>query len=143
MTIYNLTPHAINVYSEDAFVNLSQIDLNTNKPNPTAWYADGIVDGATAIADFPSVGNARIAVTTHPNGSVGGIPTVKTGYGDITGMPEVNFKPDDVLLVSLPLQGNAIAAKHPLASQMATPYKVVRLRSNTSTVLGCMGFSFQ
>ncbi len=129
--IINLTPHSIEVYSESQFVNLEQT-------NPTTWIADS-VDGEP-IAAFPSMGSARIAVTTVEGNPIDGIPTVTTQYGELTGIPETVVV-DDVLIVSLPTKSMAEQSGNPLAKQMVTPYKVVRSRENGSLVLGCMGFS--
>lgn len=129
----NLTPHSIDIYSESAFVNLQQL-------NPTTWVADG-VEGEPLV-QCPSEGVARISTTTVQIGVIDGVPLYKTQYGDITGIPD-DVTDEDILIVSLPLQSMAIASGHPLAPQMASPYQVVRLASNTSTVLGCTGLSFQ
>jgi len=133
MAIINLCPHSFDVYNESQFVNLEQT-------NPTTWVADGIE--GEAIVSIPSSGSIRIATSTIPSVDIKGIPTVITKYGEATGIPQ-NVNHGDVLVVSLPAQSMAKAANHPLASQMGSPYKAVRLRSNTSTVLGCMGLSFQ
>ena len=133
MTIINLTPHNFDVYAEFQFVNLERV-------NATTLIADS-VEG-NAILSLPSAGSIRIDKTEEEWRTINGIPTVITKYGDAVGIPE-SVTAEDVLVVSLPAQSMAVAANHPLASQMASPYKVVRLRSNTSTVLGCMGLSFQ
>ena len=133
MAIINLTPHSFQVYNESQFVGLEQT-------NPTTLIADS-VEG-TALLNLPSSGSIRIATSTVKGEPIDGIPTVKTQYGEAVGIPN-NVTNDDTLVVSLRTQSIAKAANHPLANQMATPYKVVRLRSNPSTVLGCMGLSFQ
>lgn len=133
MAIINLCPHSFDVYNESQFTNLEQT-------NATTWVADG-VEGE-AIVSIASSGSIRIATTTVPSNSIEGIPTVVTEYGEAVGIPN-NVTNDDVLVVSLPAQSMAKAANHPLNPQMGSPYRVVRLRSNTSTVLGCMGLSFQ
>jgi len=133
MTIINLTPHNFDVYAEFQFINLERV-------NATTLIADG-VEG-NAILSLSSSGSIRIDKTEEEWRTIHGIPTVVTKYGEATGIPD-NVQPSDVLVVSLPAQSMAVAAKHSLASQMASPYKVVRLRSNTSTVLGAMGLSFQ
>lgn len=133
MAIFNLCPHSFDLFREDQFVNLQQL-------NPTTWVADGV--GGSPKLSFGSVGSIRIATTTVETEAVDGIPTVKTEYGDAIGIPE-GVGATDILIVSLPAQSMAKAAGHPLAAQMGSPYKVVRLASNTSTVLGCMGLSFQ
>lgn len=133
MAIFNLCPHSFDLYAEDQFVNLQQL-------NPTTWVADGVV-GEPKLS-LPSVGSIRIATRTVEAEHVEGIPAVVTQYGDAVGIPE-GVGETDILIVSLPAQSMAKAAGHPLAAQMGSPYKVVRLASNTSTVLGCMGLSFQ
>ena len=71
-----------------------------------------------------------------------GYPTVRTRYGELTGL-DISITSEDILIVSLPTQSMAIASGHPLASQMASPYKVVRAKDNPSAVIGCLGLSFQ
>jgi hypothetical protein len=129
--IYNLTPHSIDIYPEDAFVNLIQ-------KNPTTWVADSVDKVLRKVYD--SHGTARIAVFTEPCEAIDGVPSVFTVYGDALGIP-ANIQPEDVLIVSLPMQSMAKASGHPLSSQMVCPYKVVRLAANGSVVLGCMGFT--
>jgi len=131
MNIINLTPHSVEVYAPTQFVNLEQV-------NPTTWVADG-VEGEP-IGQYPSQGSARIETKTQ---EIPGfeIPFVCTQYGAATGIPE-NVDEDDILIVSLPFKSMAVAANHSLISQMVSPYKVVRSRSNGSLVLGCMGFTF-
>ena len=132
--IINLTPHNVDVFNEVQFINLERV-------NATTLIADGV--NGDPVLSLPSSGSIRINTTTVEGDLINGIiPTVKTVYGEAVGIPD-NVTNDDVLVVSLPAQSMAVAALHPLASQMASPYKVVRLRSNTSTVLGCMVLSFQ
>ena len=127
MAYINLTPHEVSLYSESQFLGLEQV-------NPTTWIADG-VEG-DALDAIPSEGCARISTSTqHIQGVL-----YRTTYGEATGIPSEPGK--DLLIVSLPMQSMAKASGHPLASQMVSPYKVVRLRSNTSQVLGCMGFTY-
>jgi hypothetical protein len=133
MAILNLCQHSFDVYNESQFIGLEQT-------NPTTLIAEG-VEG-DAILSLPSVGSIRIATSTVEGEIINSIPTVKTQYGEAVGIPN-NVTNDDTLVVSLRTQSIAKAANHKLASQMASPYKVVRLRSNPSTVLGCMGLSFQ
>ena len=131
--LINLTPHSFEVYQEDQFLNLEVV-------SPTSIIADG-VEGEPLVS-LASSGSIRIATSTVPSMLFEGIPTVITMYGEATGIPE-GITSEDTLIVSLPAQSMAKAANHHLAPQMASPMKVVRLRSNTSTVLGCMGISFQ
>lgn len=133
MAILNLCQHSFDVYNEYQFIGLEQT-------NPTTLIADE-VEG-NAIISLPSQGNIRIDTKTVEGESIKGIPSVKTIYGEAVGIPD-NISSEDTLVVSLRTQSIAKAANHKLASQMATPYRVVRLRSNPSTVLGCMGLSFQ
>lgn len=133
-TFVNLTPHAIDVYSKDQFVNLEQ-------SNPTTWIADSVTGAPTLLLPQPQ-SIARISVkTVDALISIPGVEMVETQYGEITGLP-AEYTETTLFVVSLPTQSNAKAAGHPLANQMVAPYKVVRLRSNTSTILGCMGFTF-
>jgi len=132
--LYNLTPHSVDIYPETAFINLVKV-------NATTLVADS-VEGK-AVESLPSIGNLRIKTATLTVDMGLEFPTVKTEYGELEGLPPIDFKEEDILIVSLPTQSMCKAAGHPLAMQMATPYKVVRLASNTSTVLGCVGLSFQ
>ena len=131
--LINLTPHSFEVYQEVQFLNLEQL-------NPTTWVADG-VEGKPLVS-LASSGSIRINTATLAWEPVEGIPAVRTVYGEVSGIPE-GITSEDTLIVSLPAQSMAKTAKLNLANQMASPHKVVRLRSNTSTVLGCMGISFQ
>jgi hypothetical protein len=132
MAVINLTPHPIQIYSEQQFINLVE-------ENPTTFVAEK-VEGE-AIAEFPTEGNARISVTTTDMPSKDGIVFVKSEYGELVGIPE-NVGSEDILIVSLPTKSNATAAGHPLAAQMVSPFKVVRDAANTSNVLGAIGLSF-
>jgi len=136
MKIINLTPHSISFFKESQFLNLAST-------NPTTWLADA-VEGEP-IESHESQGVARIATSTieiDPIINRDVIPAVRTKYGELTGIPE-GVKPDDILVVSLPTQSAAHASGHPLAGQMASPYRVVRLRTDTSVILGAIGLSFQ
>lgn len=133
MTILNLTPHPINVYSETSFINLE-------KTNPTTWLADGVEGEGLAI--FETVGSVRIATKTVEQAPLGAIPVVATIYGVLEGVPKNAVLGEDTLIVSLPAQSMAKASGSEWADSMVSPYKVVRLRSNTSQVLGCMGFTY-
>lgn len=132
MAFINLTPHAVQVFAETQFVGLEQV-------NPMTWVADG-VEGV-AIAEYSSKGLLRISTKTVEAEAVEGVPMVATEYGDLTGVPE-SVSEDDLLIVSLPAKNMAMAAGHPLAGRMVSPYKVVRSRENGSLVLGCMGFTY-
>ena len=131
MAILNLTPHSVEFYNQIQFENLEQ-------RNATTWVADSVT--GCPVAEFASVGELRIATATTEAEPTEGIPTVETVYGEVTGIPST-VSDDDVLIVSLPAMSMARAANHPLAQQMVCPYQVVRLRSNTSTVLGAMGLT--
>lgn len=54
----NLTPHALNIHTPDGVLNLA-----------------------------PSGGVARVATVETPGLPVGGVPTVSTSYGEVTGLP--------------------------------------------------------
>jgi hypothetical protein len=131
MKVINLTPHSVNVYREEQFRNLKQL-------NPTTWVADG-VEGYSV--EYPSDGVARIDTDPKPVSSVLPGETVETIYGKATGIPE-GLQGDEVLIVSLPMQAMAQQAGLDSAGQMVAPYKVVRLSTNKSQVLGCMGFTY-
>lgn len=135
MKFINLTPHPIDVYTEQAFEGLTQV-------NPTTWTAASVYS-EQAVAIFPPAvpGGARISTETVslPHG-LGGIPVVVTSYGDAIGIPD-DVGPEDVLIVSLPMLSIMRNSGHPLAHQCVSPYKVVRSAENGSIVLGCMGFT--
>ena len=131
----NLTPHDIDVFTESAFTGLIQINQST-------WVADSVFPGQSIGAFPPAIkGGARIATKTIalPQGP-GDIPLVATEYGEAVGIPD-NVKPEDILIVSLPMLAMMKAASHPLAGQCVSPWKVVRSTGNGSQVLGCMGFT--
>ena len=132
MAFINLTPHSIEVYREDAFINLTQV-------NPTTWNAEGLKEGVSPILSLPSMGNARITVSTIEATPIDGVPIVESTYGELTGIPE--FGPSDTLIVSLPCLSLTKQSGNPLALRMVSPYKVVRSSTNGSLVLGCMGFT--
>lgn len=130
--IINLTPHQIQIYSQESFVGLES-------PKPGVLVADSVT--GNPAHSFPSEGCARIATKSQPKGTLGDdIPLVETTYGDATGIP-ADVEKDDILVVSLPMLSMAKAAEHPLAGRMVAPYKVVRSKTNGSLVLGCMGFT--
>lgn len=132
MKVINLTPHSVQVYAQEQFINLEQL-------NPTTWVADG-VEGAP-LAEYPSDGCARIKVDSQlVNSALPGV-TVKSVYGDATGIPD-GLEGTEVLVVSLPMQSMAKQAGLSEAGQMVSPYGVVRSRANGSVVLGCMGFTY-
>lgn len=138
MTVFNCTPHDIDVYLEQSFAGLVQ-------QNPTTWVADSVSEGEIIQCYKPS-GLVRIAVKTIDDEPLvtdrGDIPMVATSYGELEGVPE-DFNPEtDLMIVSLPAQSMAKASGHPYASRMVAPYKVVRDAANTSKVLGCMGFTY-
>ena len=132
MSVINLTPHSVQVYSESQFKGLEQV-------NPTTWVADS-VEGVP-LASYESQGMARISVKTEDLGDeVDGVPIFQSVYGEAVGVPE-SLEDGDVLIVSLPMQSMAKASQHPMAPTMVSPFKVVRSRANGSLVLGCMGFT--
>jgi hypothetical protein len=131
MKFINLTPHAINVYSQGSFKNLERVDATT-------LVADR-VDGE-AILDIPSSGNLRISTKTE---ILKNEPFVmaSTAYGALVGLPE-DLDDESILIVSLPCKSNAILSGNPLSKRMVSPFEVVRLKSNTSQVIGCIGFTY-
>lgn len=136
MTVINLTPHSVEVYGQEQFVGLEQV-------NPTTWVADGV--NGDPVAAYQSSGVARIEtkvgnVAACDSKQLAG-QVVTTVYGDATGIPE-DVRSSDVLIVSLPMKSMADASLNPLSRQMVSPYKVVRSRDNGSLVLGCMGFTY-
>ena len=131
--IRNFMPHSFDVYNEGQFVNLEQT-------GPTVWIADG-VEG-DAIVSIPSEGSIRMLTSTEDlDIDAHGIPTYKTIYGEATGLPN-DLVEGDIVITSLPVVSMMNAANHSLAAFVASPYKAVRLRSNTSTVLGAMGYTY-
>lgn len=134
MKFINLTPHAVSVYSPEAFHGLEQT-------TPTTWLADFVSLSVSPILWIDSSGEARISVKAETLEPINGIPFVKTTYGELTGIPE-EVKPDDILIVSAMTREAAKASGHALAAQMCSPSKVVRNRADTSQILGCMELSF-
>jgi len=59
MKLVNLTPHTLNIHTPDKVVNLP-----------------------------PSGAVARVATVSVPAAPMGGIPTVTTSFGEVTGLPE-------------------------------------------------------
>ena len=130
--IRNFMPHSFEVYPHIQYTNLEQT-------GPTVWIADG-VEG-DAIVSIPSEGSIRMLTSIDELGvDSHGISTYKTIYGEATGLPD-DLVEGDVIITSLPVVSMMNAANHPLAAFFASPYKAVRLRSNTSQVLGCMGYT--
>lgn len=130
MAFRNLTPHPIQFYVEEQFVKLALEN--------TVLVADGVAKNP--LLALASEGSARIEVTTVEGPPIQGIPTVKSIYGALVGIPE-DISEFDTLIVSLPTLTMAKASCSPFAHQMYSPHRVVRLRSNTSAVLGAMGLS--
>ena len=131
MKLVNLTPHSIEVYVADQFEGLEQV-------NPTTWVADG-VSGVPILARV-SRGSLRISTSAIESDPVEGVPIFQTSYGDLTGLPEETE--GCLFIVSLPAQSMAKQSGHPLSNRMVAPYQVVWLKSNSSTVLGCMGLTY-
>ena len=130
--LLNYMPHSFDVYNKEQFVNLEQT-------NPTTWIADG-VEGEP-IVSVPSQGSVRMATSTQELGvDNDNVPVYNTVYGEASGFP-TDLKEGDVVLVSLPVVSMMKASNHPLSAFVASPYNAVRLRSNTSQVLGAMGYT--
>ena len=134
MAFINLTPHDILVFKKNQFVNLVE-------KNPTTWVADDVQ--GDAILSLPSMGSVRIATCITSLDDVHGIPVFATQYGELifTGIDQSNINSNDILIVSLPVVSNAKAAGYQIATQLVSPYQVVRLASDTSIILGCTGFT--
>lgn len=132
--------HTIQVFPESAFINLVS-------PRENTYTADS-VDQDALILEVPESGSIRISMETEYLGSPDGIPLYRTKYGELK-LLDCPFLIDEIfekeltMIVSLPSLSLARQSGHPAARYMCSPYKVVRLASNTSTVLGCMGFTFQ
>jgi hypothetical protein len=129
--IRNFTPHSFDVYAQAQFVGFEQV-------NPTTFIADSV--GGDPILSLPSEGSVRIATSTESLGIVNGVPAFKTVYGEASGFP-TDLNDGDVVIVSLPVVSSLNASGSPLAKYAASPYKAVRLRSNTSQVLGALGYT--
>lgn len=130
--IINLTPHTVELYWEEGFGNLEQV-------NPTTWVAD-YVEPALIRETYPSQGIARVKVATIDADPINGIPIVKSQYGEIEGLPD--YQENVYYIVSLPTISAALSTGRTTAD-LLSPHKVVRSRSNGSLVLGCMGFACQ
>lgn len=131
MAVRVFVPHSYDVYNQDQFVNLEFVK--------GSYVADG-VEG-DPIFSAPSEGSIRMPMTKEFLGKdSNGIPVYNTVYGEPEGFP-TDLKEGDIVITSLPVLANMNASCHPMASFVASPSDVVRLRSNTSTVLGCMGYS--
>ena len=134
----NFTPHVINLIKKEDLVGLTQV-------NATTWVAEGFVEGGAPYLTIESEGEIRIDVTTVTREAVRvvnyNIPAVNTKYGAISGLPFL-VAPEDLLIVSLPTQTNAAAAGLDIVDKLVTPFKVVRMKSNTSVILGALGVSF-
>ena len=130
--LLNYMPPSFDVSTKEQFVNLAQI-------NPTTWIADG-TEGDSIIS-VPSQGSVRMFTSTQELGvDSDGVPVYNTVYGEASGFP-TELNEGDVVLVSLPVVSMMKASNHPLSSFVASPYNAVRLRSNTSQVIGAMGYT--
>ena len=132
MSFINLTSHSIQIFDKENFVNLVET-------KPGSLVADS-VEGEP-ILSVASSGEARIAMKTELLPSMDGVQMFKTEYSDLIGIPE-GISEDDILIVSLATKSNTNASGHPLAKQMVSPYRVVRLTSNTSQILGAIGLTY-
>lgn len=130
--LLNYMPHSFEVYAKEQFVNLEQV-------NPTTWIADS-TEGFP-IVSLPSLGSIRMSTSTESLGlGAFGVPAYNTVYGEASGFP-TDLNEGDVVLVSLPVVSMMKASNHPLSAFVASPYNAVRLRSNTSQVIGAMGYT--
>ena len=132
MTIRVFVPHSFDVFAEGQFIELEKM------PNGTL-VADSV--SGPSIVSLPSEGSIRMPTTTEYLGmGANDIPSYKTVYGEPVGFPD-DLVEGDVVITSLPVVSNMNVSGHPMAAFVASPYNVVRLRSNTSMVLGCMGYT--
>lgn len=126
MTIKVFVPHSFDVYAQDQFVNLELVK--------GSYIADGVEGDPIFSAE--SEGSIRMPMTKEFLGNdTLGVPVYKTVYGEPDGFP-TDLVEGDIVITSLPVLSNMNASGHPMASFVASPSDVVRLRSNTSTVLG-------
>lgn len=131
MRIRVFVPHKFDVYASAQFINLELVK---------GTYIADSVEG-DPIFSAESEGSVRMPMTKEFLGKDDlGIPVYRTVYGEPEGFP-TDLVEGDVVITSLPVLSNMNASSHPMASFVASPSDVVRLRSNTSTVLGCMGYS--
>lgn len=121
----NLTPHPINFHKVEDFVNLEKTGFG--------YIADGVLPGTGEI--IPVHGLLRIAESIEEIGLVEGIPVSKVIYGEVVVTPEDLDIDGQVLIVS-PIALNALKGK---GLNAYAPDKVVRLRGDTSKILGCLG----
>lgn len=130
--IYNLTPHSIDIFPRADFVNLEEGKV---------FLADGVFPDAKGHS-FPSNGIARVttAVFAVEDGRFP-FPMFSTKWGELEGLPE-SVDDEDLLIVSPIFQSAAFKKAHPWADQMVCPHGAVRLRSNTSQILGCLGLTY-
>ena len=132
INIKNYMPHSFDVYKKEQFVNLEQT-------NPSTWIADGVT--GESIISLPSQGSVRMSTSTQELGvDANNVPAYNTVYGEASGFP-TDVVEGDIVIVSLPVVSMMKASNHSLAAFVASPYNAVRLRSNTSTVLGAMGYT--
>jgi hypothetical protein len=130
MEIINLTPHDITILSKESCINLEQ-DFRTK-----SW----IADGAISLRALESSGVARVQITTQPGEMLDGIPTQIPVYGKIEGLPE--YDKDKAYIVSL-LTISAAISQGRTTKDLYSPGTIVRSRSDTSTILGCLDLNHQ
>jgi hypothetical protein len=133
MKVINLTPHAVDIYSPEAFLDLQQIDAR-------GWGASAVA--GKPIVSFPSSGVAHISSCVKEASPLQldegvEVPLNNSVFLGLHGIPD-DVKPGDILIVSMPTLMKAIEVNHPMATAMCCPDKVVRDINNTSRVLGCL-----
>lgn len=143
MEIRNHTPHSVVIYPEAAFNNL--------RHEGRTLVADGVGYDSSdpPIAEYHPIENlqpirissdAIAAEEIHLEGGSFKIYEIDR-TAPIKGLTEADLAGEFLLIVSERTKMQAIAIGHPIAQRMIYPYNVVRLSSDTTKVLGCMGFS--
>lgn len=101
MTIINLTPHGVTVIRWDGSV----------------------------LREFPALGGeARLKTETVPSEPIEGIPTTKTVFGEVTGLPGYE---EGVYYIVSQLVKNAL----PIRADLLVPAEVIR--DSRGVILGC------
>ena len=108
MEIRNLTPHEVKVLADDGSV----------------------------IGTFPSVGVARARQTDTPVGLIESIPVVKTGFGEVTGLPEPT---EGVAFIVSIITLNAARAHGRSTDDLLITSQAVR--DDQGRIVGCRAFA--
>ena len=108
MEIVNLTPHEVKVLDDDDNV----------------------------IATFPSVGVARARQHDVPAGEIESIPVVKTGFGEVSGLPEPT---EDAVFIVSRITVEAARAQGRTTDDLLTTSGAVR--DDQGRIVGCRAFA--